>query len=368
VLDWTLDRQPVPGADLSAFLQPIADQWRELLIRAILHLASEAGVALPFLWLYPRNLPALAHMSHDSDGNDTDCARALLASLRRAEIESTWCVVAPGYERNVVDEIRADGHELALHFDAYSEGTEWSENELDSQWKQISELFGEQPITNKNHFLRWEGDTEFFDWLARRGMQLDASKGAAKTGEAGFNFGSCHPHFPVDPNGRPLDVMELPTLSQDIGPFAPYEVIIPILGAVLKTHGVMHLIFHPAHITKPGVEQNLLDIAESAKALGMEWWAAGRLNAWERARRKVEWLNWRSTDEATSVIMRSGDPLEDASVMWLTSGNATILVDKCEMPSANVERWGFAFQTVTLGLARQKEYRIEIRGVRQDSC
>ena len=361
VLDWTFDRQPVPGAGFDAFLQPIADQWRELLIRAILYLASESGVALPVLWLYPRNLPALAHVSHDSDGNDSDCAQALLEALRRAEIESTWCVMAPGYESKVIDEIRDDGHELALHFDAYSEGTEWSEEEVDRQWKQISQLLGERPVTNKNHFLRWEGDTEFFDWLADRGIQLDASKGASKTGEAGFNFGFCHPYFPVDPNGRVLDVLEIPTLSQDLGPFAPYEVIIPVLEAVLKVHGVLHLIFHPAHITKPGVEQNLLELAESAKALGMEWWTGTRLNSWERARRKIEWRHWLSTDESVSVIMVSGDPLEDASIMWLSDSNAKVLVDGRQMPSGEVERWGFIFQSVTLRLAPQRQYRIEIR-------
>lgn len=363
VLDWIFDRQPIPGVDdLSAFLQPIADQWRELLIRCILYLASEAGITLPVLWLYPRNLPAIAHVSHDSDGNDTNDARALVESLRKAEIESTWCVLAPGYEPAVVDEIRAAGHELALHFDSYSEGTEWSENEFDNQWKQIVQSHGERPTTNKNHFLRWEGDTEFFDWLAKRGIQVDASKGASKTGEAGFNFGFCHPHFPVDPSGRPLNVLEIATLSQDLGPFAPYEVIIPILGAVLKAHGVLHLIFHPAHITKPGVEQNMLDLIESAKALGMEWWTARRLNLWERARLKVEWLDWGSTDEAVSVIMGAGEPLEGASIMWPASGGATILVDGHEMPSVEVERWGFIFQSATLDIAPQRQYKIEFIG------
>jgi len=63
VLDWHFDRQPVPHVPgYSAFLQPIADQWREVVVRALLQLATESRVALPVLWYYPRSLPAVATM------------------------------------------------------------------------------------------------------------------------------------------------------------------------------------------------------------------------------------------------------------------------------------------------------------------
>src|SRR5690606_10050949 len=76
VLDWYFDSQEVPGAPgLQGFLQPVADQWRELILRAIFYLAETQRVTLPVLWLYPRNLPALAHLSHDTDGNDLALGR-----------------------------------------------------------------------------------------------------------------------------------------------------------------------------------------------------------------------------------------------------------------------------------------------------
>ena len=49
---------------------------------------------------------------------------------------------------------------------------------------------------------------EFFDWCAKKGIQLDQSKGASKTGEAGFNFGTCHAYFPVRFNSEKVDVLE----------------------------------------------------------------------------------------------------------------------------------------------------------------
>src|SRR5438132_11638776 len=72
VLDWDLDRDPVPGMpNFKAFLEPAADVWREIFLRCIFHLATEHNppIALPMLWLYPRKLPALGHISHDSDSN-----------------------------------------------------------------------------------------------------------------------------------------------------------------------------------------------------------------------------------------------------------------------------------------------------------
>ena len=79
VLDWILDRQPVPGcAGLKAFTEPIADLWRELLLRTIFFAAEEQKIALPVLWLYPRNLNAIAHLSLDTDFNDPAQGRQML--------------------------------------------------------------------------------------------------------------------------------------------------------------------------------------------------------------------------------------------------------------------------------------------------
>jgi hypothetical protein len=142
-LDWHFDRQDVPGLPgLKAFLEPVADAWREMLLRAVFYLAERKRVALPVLWLYPRNLPALAHMSHDSDGNDAGAARELIRQLDIADINSTWCIIAPGYKPDIIDSIRANGHELAMHYDAMTEGIEWGEEQFEKQWQFLQQQFG----------------------------------------------------------------------------------------------------------------------------------------------------------------------------------------------------------------------------------
>jgi peptidoglycan/xylan/chitin deacetylase (PgdA/CDA1 family) len=329
VLDWIFDRDEVPdAAGFNAYLRPAADQWREFLLRTIFHVATELTVPVPVIWYWPRNLPAVAHMSHDTDGNVPENAHKLLALLKQADIRTTWCVILPGYEKDLMNEIRAAGHEFATHYDAMTEGLDWSRAQFDRQIVELKNLFGEQPVTNKNHYLRWEGDMEFFDWCCAHGLQIDQSKGASKTGEAGFNFGTCHTYFPVRFNGETIDVLEMATITQDLEVFAPYTLCAPLLDACIRHNGVFHLLFHPAHMLKELPANSLLDAAALAKSRGLEWWTARELNDWERARRKITW-HGTSIEPATTLC--------DATLLVLGAGT-------------DVTQWGFNFsvQTTTL--------------------
>lgn len=336
VLDWIFDREEVPGTPgFKAYLQPVADQWRELLIRSILHLAKEQNVALPVLWYWPRNLPAVAHMSHDTDGNEPAKAWKLMELLKASEINTTWCVILPGYEKSIMDAIAAAGHEFATHYDSMTEGLPWCEEQFERQWKELKAMFGPQhvPVSNKNHYLRWEGDMEFFDWCMKRGIQIDQSKGASKTGEAGFNFGTCHAYFPVRFDGQSVDVLEMATPTQDLNVFAPDTLLEPLLESVIKNNGIYHLLFHPAHVMKEDVARALLRAGKTANERGLEWWTARRINDWERARRQVKWSGYRQDGH---VSLRCGTLLQEATMLWLAPKSTA---------GERIERWGFAFRS-----------------------
>ncbi|MES2460466.1 MAG: hypothetical protein V4671_07770, partial [Armatimonadota bacterium] len=196
VLDWLLDREPVSGVPgLSLFLQPVADQWRGVVLRSLFYAASERKLSLPLLWYYPNSLPALGHISHDTDGNKPELGWQLLETMREAKAHSTWCVILPGYAPDIIQTIIADGHELATHFDSMTDGCPWGEPYFDSQWRQLCEIFGpdHKPTTNKNHYLRWEGGVEFNHWCLRAGIRVEQSRGGTKQGNKGFVFGTCHP-------------------------------------------------------------------------------------------------------------------------------------------------------------------------------
>ncbi len=353
VLDWIFDRQPVPGVEgFSAFLHPIADLWRELFLSSVFTLAGATGLALPVLWLYPRNLPAIGHLSHDTDGNTPAEAFRLLEVLKSVNTRSTWCVIEPGYSPELMAEIRSDLHEFATHYDAMSEGRAWSEAEFDRQWQFLCTLFGEIPVSNKNHYLRWEGDTEFYSWCERRGIQLDESKGASKTGEAGFNFGTCHPFFAVSPQGLEHNVLELTTPTQDLCVFAPILLLEPLMEAALQHHGILHLLFHPAHIFKAGVAEAMVEAVTSGRNNGMEWWTAAEINRWERSRRTARWRDYQVSDVGAAVTLETSDPLHEATVLWLLPPDDTSEQDV-------VIRWGRRFAAVSLQNEKAGAYRIE---------
>ncbi|MFT3789377.1 MAG: hypothetical protein QM770_24890 [Tepidisphaeraceae bacterium] len=342
VLDWIFDRRPVKDVpNLNLYLDPIADLWREVILRSIFHLATKQGVALPVLWLYPRGLPAIAHMSHDSDGNEPPCAHELLGLLKQGEINSTWCIILPGYDKTLMNDIRRAGHEFATHYDAMSgpqgipdsDDRVWGEEAFDGQHRRLKETFGKTPVTNKNHYLRWEGDIEFFDWCAKRGIEIDQSKGPSKTGEAGFNFGSCHVSVPVAFDGRYIDVLELPTLTQDLVIFAPPAIVHGLIEGTKRVHGVLHLLFHPAHVGKPGVNEAILMSIAEAKKAGMEWWTSEQINTWERARCAIRWSN----HTGSSVTLHVEKDLPDATVLWLKPGT----------PGKAMNAWGFTFHAET---------------------
>jgi len=349
VLDWEFDRQEVPGVPgLKGFFEPVADQWREVILRGIFYLAAKAGMALPMLWLYPRNLPALAHLSHDTDGNDPALGARLLEEVNKAEINSTWCVIPEGYPKDLIKNIKASGHELATHYNALDHP--WSEEEFAAQVARLKVLFGEQPVSNKNHYTRWEGGTEFFDWCHRQKLQLDQTKGPSKLGEVGFTFGSAQLHFPLADNGEIHPVLEQPLHTQDLVIFAPPQIIPPMLDAVEKHHGVLHILFHPAHIAKPGVADSLHSAITQAKERGLEWFTAKQLNAWERARRKIK-LQWQieEKDTAPKVLLSAPEPLAGATILVL-GHHQNIEIDGQLYAAQTSTRWGFEFSAVTLGM------------------
>jgi peptidoglycan/xylan/chitin deacetylase (PgdA/CDA1 family) len=346
VLDWYFDRDEVPGVPgLNAFLRPQADAWREILVRSICYLAGEKKMPVYVLWMWPRNLPAIGHISHDSDGNEPDMAELLLASLNRAGIKSTWCIIPPGYSPPMIERIRSAGHELAMHYDAMTPGLPWGEDQFEKQWQELRNLLGQEIITNKNHYLRWQGDMDFFAWCEKRGIQLDQSKGPSKTGEAGFNFGTSHPYFPISFDGQLSPVLELTTHTQDLGIFAPESLGRPLLLAALKHHGVAHFLFHPAHFGKPQTAPAMEAIVRLGKEHGMEWWTSRQINDWVRARRTVRW----QFDSANTITMTAKTDLSQVTVLCLATTSDTKVNDQ-PFTTATVRRWGFDFASVILDI------------------
>lgn len=367
VLDWQQDRSALQPDDGPVYLEPISDELRELIIRGVLHGASRLHATLPLLWYWPRGLPAVGHISHDSDGNEPDKAEALLDAMNSCGIKSTWCIQYPGgYPRDFYTKLKQQGFEVALHYDAHTGGpqTSWSKENflLQHQWL-LEEADLPQIISNKNHYTRWENRLDFFRWCEEVKILSDQTRGPSKKGTIGFPLGGSHPYFPLDPEANPprvLDVLEINMLTQDLVIVCPREYGRQLLDSVLRHHGVAHFLFHPAHILKPGVADALRELVDYGQSQGLEWWTSADIVDWERARRKVHVHEYGNGPDVRIVTLRAETPLHEATILWLATREAspTITVNGQRATSQRRAVYGFSFDAITADLTGETTVEI----------
>src|SRR5699024_8336197 len=98
---------------------PQADLWVSAFAQLVWAGLARRG-AHCWLHYWPAGVPAMAHMSHDSDGNDDADGQAALDAFAEAGVEVTWCQVYRdnAYSPDIYDKITAAGHEHALHYNA----------------------------------------------------------------------------------------------------------------------------------------------------------------------------------------------------------------------------------------------------------
>jgi hypothetical protein len=247
-----------------------------------------------------------------------------------------------------------------MHYDAMTAGLDWGRNEFEKQHRFLCDLLERKLVTNKNHYLRWEGDMEFYGWLEAHGVEVDQSKGPSKVGEAGFNFGTSHAYFPVHFDGKRSTVLEIPTLSQDLSVFAPAILGIALLEGAVRHHGIAHFLFHPSHFDKPATAPAMETIVAEGKKRGLEWWTAEQINSWERARRTVRWKKYTANGLQSSVEIGSDADLKEATILWSGGNGAVVSVDGKACATAKVTRWGFEFSAATTDLNRKTRHSVAI--------
>ncbi|MCF6409989.1 hypothetical protein [Pseudalkalibacillus salsuginis] len=297
-LDWNLDRSRTETG-IPYFTYPYADLWREVFFHYLLKRIIDKKLTLPFIGYWPEGTKHIATISHDSDINIDESARITLQSLKDAGVRSTWCMIEPGYSKEIYEKVKTADHELAFHYNALEkENGNWSEAEFNRQLKWLkgaTEL--EEIHSNKNHYTRFQGWGDLFEWCERAGIQLDQSRGPSKKGNIGFLFGTAHPYFPVasyQDQNRLYDVLELGFLTQDLNheTLADTSVIDPFLAQVKKVDGVAHFLFHQIHLLRQlPVRGAIGEVARKAKEQGFEFWTSKEINHWERVRRKVKIIN-----------------------------------------------------------------------------
>ena len=72
----------------------------------------------------------------------------------------------------------------------YPTDASFTEANLRAQHAWLTAATGPAAISNKNHYTRWEGRLQFFEWCERLGIQAEQSRGPSKLGCTGFLFGT----------------------------------------------------------------------------------------------------------------------------------------------------------------------------------
>ena len=311
-----------PKTGLPMFHRPHADLWRSVFLQCLWYAADQTGTALGWLHYWPADVPAIAHMSHDSDQNVEEDARAALQTFAEADVQVTWCHVFPGgYNPETYPAIASAGHEQALHFNAMADAdiATWGWSQFRAQYAWAQAVTGSETlVSNKNHYTRWEGFTDFYRWCERVGIQIDESRGPSKQGTVGFPFGTAHVSFPMadaEDGNRYHDVLNLPLHTQDLALAGHESIRDVIIEQAYQQHGVAHFLFHGVHLNRrPKTRKACIALAREVRSRGMQWWTAGKINSWERARRGLS-VDLEQTTDGLTVHTRADQEIPDAAIL-----------------------------------------------------
>jgi hypothetical protein len=143
-------------------------------------------------------------------------------------------------------------------------------------------------------------------------------------------------------------VLELGFQSQDLVIFAPPPVGPALVDECLAHHGIVHLIFHPAHIAKPGVAAALRALVTYGRQQGLEWWTSEQIDRWERARRTVS-----LQPESQGLRFSTTEPLHRATLLFLNAPDQ-LRVNGAPAEARPVARYGFPFRALLADLGPEE--------------
>lgn len=305
---------------------PYADYW----LQALEHMIS--GVPQPFIHQLPPfadgTLPDL--MLHCA--GDDECTPGI-------QVKASHYMKNKGlaYQLNIMpsregkfavdldefNQIKANGHDISLHFDFAKPHYHFTEADIKEQLDQYLAAFDELPVATVNHCTTFTGWAEQARWASSYGIKGDNSRVHSFTppynpiNQLGFGFGTVYPHFVYDDfkhgNAR------IPYAYIPIGLYEPriYEetreadigTIHSAIDRAIFSGWTLNVFLHPIYIADddwnkeclPAIEEIVRYIGE--KRYRAMHYSTSQLCTWwfERSGTDIEYEEWVKAEDGRTV-------------------------------------------------------------------
>lgn len=200
-------------------------------------------------------------------------------------------------------QIRANGHEISLHFnfvDGFGPGAAFSRDDVLAQAAAFRRSFGQDWVCSVNHYTRWTGWAEPAKWMLEAGGKADntfvhaGSPPSNPTNLMGYSFGTAFPFWFYDDwagHNRRIDFLEQPITAYECGYVGQQRPDLPTIHNVVDTaayyHQTMNTFYHPIYIAnfphcRTAIEE-MLRYLDGRKIAALHW-GSDAVYSWWKAR------------------------------------------------------------------------------------
>jgi len=230
---------------------PYADVLERVVLRVL-----ESCLPMPRPWYFPYRYDGVGLMTHDEDWFGD---QSLFVSKYEAQqnYSSTFFIIASGpITGDGLEKMRSLGTDLQIHWDR--EVRRWmvifkkQDGSLRKQIDVFREKSESSPTLCRIERLRWGRDyTRPFQVMEAQGIALDSSYGPAGHTGKGYLFGTGLPFHPIDTNGLPFELYELPIQVQVRYSGANASFIALLMNqSRSRFHEAIDILYHPADLVE----------------------------------------------------------------------------------------------------------------------
>ena len=345
-LDFEQDRTSIDGEPAPFFGEAHADIVRDVWIRAVLESVDHSGHSVIVLWNWPSNANAVASLSLDVHEFEVDHVINLQRMLTMFGCPATLLVAMPGYAADVYRALRAMEHEVGLLFHI-EEANGWHEDRLKIQLTNLSRLASWPYMSSvRIDDGQWRGWTKFYDACETAGARVSLNKMGRQPGTSGFAFGTCHPFFPIKPDGKESAVCEIPGQIWQPGLVTSEKVAAALVGLVDARQGCLQVGMVPSSLSDAHVSMSLRRILSESKERRILFLKSDQIYKFEKARRQAK-LVLKRLGESDLLQIASETELSNLTIM--ISGEPRVARDRHgNVGTFSVERHGTKFTAVTI--------------------